>query len=86
MNRRPSGMPQITGAQMRAARALLRLRAEDLAQASKVGIATIRRAEAIDGTTSMTEPNADAIRRALEMAGVIFVEEDGEGRGVRFKK
>ncbi|SDR52100.1 hypothetical protein SAMN05519103_04444 [Rhizobiales bacterium GAS113] len=71
---------------MRAARALLRLHAEDLAQASKVGIATIRRAEAIDGTTSMTEPNADAIRRALEMAGVIFVEEDGEGRGVRFKK
>lgn len=27
-----------------------------------------------------------AIRRALELAGVIFVEENGEGPGVRLKK
>jgi hypothetical protein len=28
----------------------------------------------------------DAIRRALEKAGVIFVDENGEGPGVRLKK
>jgi hypothetical protein len=28
----------------------------------------------------------DAIQRALESAGVIFVEENGEGPGVRLKK
>ena len=27
-----------------------------------------------------------AIRKALEKAGVIFVEENGEGRGVRLRK
>ena len=45
---------------------------EDLAEASKVGVATIRRAESVDGPTSMTEANAEAVSRALEAAGVIF--------------
>ena len=65
-------MSQITGAQLRAARALLRWRADDLAQKSKVGVATIRRAEGVDGLTTMTGPNVDAVRRALEAAGVEF--------------
>ncbi|VFU08416.1 conserved protein of unknown function [Methylocella tundrae] len=71
---------------MRAARALVRWRAEDLAEASKIGIATIRRAEGTDGALSMTPANQAAIRAALEAAGVIFVEENGEGPGVRLKK
>jgi hypothetical protein len=79
-------MSHITGAQMRAARALVRWRAEDLAEASKVGVATIRRAESVDGPTSMTEANAEAVSRALEAAGVIFVQENGEGAGVRLRK
>ena len=36
-------------AQMRAARALLRWSALDLAKASKVGVATIRRVEVVEG-------------------------------------
>ena len=42
-------MSHITGSQIRAARALLRWRAEDLANEAKIGVATVRRAEAKDG-------------------------------------
>ncbi|MFG1237187.1 transcriptional regulator [Xanthobacter autotrophicus DSM 597] len=79
-------MSTITGAQIRAARALLRWRAEDLANASKVGVATVRRAEGEDGPVGMTAANVAAVRGALESAGVIFVEENGEGPGVRMRK
>ena len=79
-------MKTLTGAQLRAARALLRWRAEDLATNSKVGVATVRRAEAIDGETGLTAANAAAVRLALESAGVIFVDENGEGPGVRLRK
>ena len=79
-------MSHITGAQLRAARALIRWRAEDLADAAKIGVATVRRAEGQDGPLSMTAANEAAIRRALEDAGVLF-EGDGEnvegGPGVR---
>ena len=79
-------MSTITGAQIRAARALLRWRAEDLANASKVGVATVRRAEGEDGPVGMTAANVAAVRSALESAGVIFVAENGEGPGVRLRK
>ena len=56
---------EISGAQLRAARALLRWTALDLAKASKVGVATIRRVEVIDGEISATAANQAALRRAL---------------------
>src|SRR5262245_57587695 len=76
----------LTSAQIIAARALVRWRAEDLARESAVGVATIRRAELADEETSMTTPNDLAIRRALEAAGVIFIDENGDGPGVRLQK
>jgi len=76
----------LTSHQIRAARALLRWRAEDLARASAVGIATIRRAELADRETSMTVPNDMTVRRALEAAGVEFIDENGGGPGVRLRK
>lgn len=79
-------MSNITGSQIRAARALLRWRAEDLAREAKIGVATVRRAEAKDGDHGMTEANEAAVTAALEAAGVIFIAENGEGSGVRFKK
>lgn len=79
-------MVDITGAQIRAARALIRWRAEDLAKASGLGVATIRRAELLDGPVTMTAANLAALLRALEAAGVIFVPENGEGAGVRLRK
>jgi hypothetical protein len=76
----------LTSAQIRAARALLRWRAEDLAAASAVGVATIRRAELTEHETSMTAPNDMAIRQALEAAGVQFIDGNGGGPGVRLRK
>jgi hypothetical protein len=71
---------------MRAARAVLRWAATDLVQASGVSLATIHRAEAVDGKTAMTSANAFAIRRALEDAGVELIEENGGGPGARLKQ
>ena len=45
-----------------------------------------RRAELSDGETSMTAANDLAVRRALEMAGVEFIDENGGGPGVRLRR
>jgi ribosome-binding protein aMBF1 (putative translation factor) len=79
-------MVALTGAQIRSARALLRWSAQDLARHSSLGVNTIRRAEAADGTTSLTSANELAIRQALESAGIEFIEGNGTGEGVRFRK
>jgi transcriptional regulator with XRE-family HTH domain len=76
----------LTSQQIRAARALLGWRAQDLARSSAVGVATIRRAELAERETSMTTPNDMAVRRALEAAGVEFIDENGGGPGVRLRK
>ena len=76
----------LTSAQLRAGRALIRWSAEDLARASSVGLTTIRRAELTDAETSMTAANDLAVRRALETAGVEFIDENGGGPGVRLRK
>ena len=73
-------------AQIRAARALLRWSAEDLAREASLGLATIRRAEITESETSMTAANDLAVRRALESAGVEFIDENGGGAGVRLRK
>jgi hypothetical protein len=77
---------RITSAQLRAARALLRWSALELANVSKVGVATVRRAELVDGEVQMTIANEAALRRALELAGVEFIDENGGGAGVRLRK
>ena len=77
---------KITSSQMRAARALLRWSALDLAKASKVGVATIRRVEVVDGEISVTLANEAALRQALEAAGVEFIDDNGGGPGVRLRK
>lgn len=76
---------KITSGQLRAARAFLRWTAQDVADAARLGVATIRRAELQDGPLSVTEANAEAIRRALEAAGLEFIPENGGGPGVRLR-
>jgi hypothetical protein len=76
----------LVSSQIRAARALIRWTAEDLSRQSAVSLRTIRRAELAERDTSMTAANDLAIRRALEAAGVEFIEENGGGLGVRLKK
>ena len=79
-------MAALTGGQIRSARALLRWNASDLARHSALGVNTIRRAEAVDGRTSLTVANELAVRRAFELAGIEFIEENGGGPGVRLRK
>jgi hypothetical protein len=79
-------LKMLTSAQIRAARALLRWGAQDLARHSALGVTTIRRAELTEAATSMTVSNDLAVRRALEAAGVEFIDENGGGLGVRFRK
>jgi hypothetical protein len=76
----------LTSGQIRAARAFLRWRAEDLARESAVGVATIRRAELAESETSMTAANDLSVRRAFETAGVEFMDGNGGGPGVRLRK
>jgi transcriptional regulator with XRE-family HTH domain len=76
----------LTSAQIRAARSLIRWTADELAAASALSVATIRRAELKESETALTAANDLATRRALETAGVEFIEENGGGPGVRLRK
>ena len=75
----------LTSGQLRAARALLRWTAQDLANSSALSVATIRRAELTEAETSLTTANDLAVRRALEGAGIEFIDENGGGPGVRLR-
>lgn len=79
----------LTAAQVRAARALLDWSQKDLAAKSKLSVPTIKRMEGAMGPERSTDANVDAVRRALESAGVIFLDpksnKDG-GAGVRLKR
>jgi hypothetical protein len=79
-------MQRVAGFQIRAARAVLGWSAEDLARESSVSLRTIRRAEVSEVQTNMTNANEQAVRRALEAAGVEFIDENGGGPGVRLRK
>ena len=72
--------------QLKAARALVGWSQEDLAASSAVSIPTIRRLEAAEGPLGGRQGTVDALIAALTAAGVIFIEENGEGPGVRLRK
>jgi predicted transcriptional regulator len=76
----------ITTRQIKAARSLLAWSQEDLASRSAVPYPTIARIEALDGRIRGRASTAAKIVTALESAGVIFIEENGEGPGVRLRK
>jgi transcriptional regulator with XRE-family HTH domain len=70
-------------AQCKMARAALSLGVRDLADHAKVSPDTVARFERGEPLKKRT---VEALKTALEKAGVIFVEENGEGPGVRLKK
>lgn len=82
-------MTQLTAAQLRAARALLDWTQPKLAEVAKLSVPTIRRMESDRGPSASTEANVEAVRRALEEGGVVFLDpencKDG-GAGVRLRK
>ncbi len=69
--------------QCKMARVAVGLGIRELAELAKVAPATISRLEAGEELKPRT---VEAIQHALEVAGVIFVDENGEGPGVRLKK
>lgn len=77
---------KLTGAQLRAARALLQMDQKSLAELSKVSIATIKRLEPTLGPIRAHSVTIEALQRALEAAGIEFIGENGGGVGVRLAK
>jgi len=73
----------MTPAQCRMARAALEIGVRELAERADVSTNTIVRLERGEALKPRT---VAAIRAALEAAGVVFVEENGEGPGVRLRK
>lgn len=73
----------MSGAQIRAARALPRWSASDLSQASGVGTATLQRMEVMEGVPSGQVRTLVAIKEALEATGVEFVGTPTENPGLR---
>ena len=69
----------LSGLQIRAARALLRWSAQKLAEAAKVGVATVRRFELEDGIPSGNARILDAIKRAVEGQGIEFIGTPDDG-------
>ena len=74
----------ISPSQCRAARALLDWSQQQLADNAGVGIVTIRQLEA--DAHEPRRATLEVVRRALEAAGVEFIDENGGGAGVRLRK
>lgn len=74
----------MTPAQCKAARALLGLEQSEVADAAGIARATV-----VDFEKGLRVPRSktlDGIREALEAAGVVFIEENGGGAGVRLSQ
>lgn len=69
------------GEQIRAARALLGWTAADLAEKSGVSYPTIQRLDATKGPVGGRFETVDAVRKALENAGIQFLEAGGTAAG-----
>ena len=75
----------LTSDHIRAARALLRWSARELAQTAGVHTATVRRMERADGALRVTVDSLRKVQGALEAAGVEFLPDNG-GPGVRLRQ
>ena len=79
----------ITGNQIRAARSLVGMGQQELANAAKIGINTVRNMEGVGAERIRVRTDTlDAVVDALKAAGVVFVDDgpnDG-GPGVRLLK
>ena len=76
----------LQSAQIRAARALLGWRQEDLASVSKVGLATIARIEQGKGMVQGNFSTIMKIQQTLEREGIHFITDPGGAIGVRLEK
>ena len=76
----------ITGAQVRAAKSLIRWSGSDLADRAGVSLSSIRRIEAFDGVPDSASVKVlHSIQQAFEDAGIEFIGTAEDGPGVRLK-
>ena len=75
----------ITIEQLRAARGLLGWSQSDLANRAGLSLPTVKRLEAGFGPR-VSEQARGKLQRALESAGIQFIDENGGGPGVRLRK
>jgi transcriptional regulator with XRE-family HTH domain len=71
--------------QLRAARALLGWSQTELAIRAGLSLPTVKRVETRQGPR-VSEEARFALQRALEIAGIQFLDENGGGPGVRLRK
>ncbi len=76
-------MQLISGAQVRAARALLRMEQVQLAAAAGISANTVRKIEAADDVPNVRVGTIRALQAVLEAAGIIFVNSDEPGVRMR---
>jgi transcriptional regulator with XRE-family HTH domain len=76
----------ITSGQIRAARALLDWTRSELSEKSGVGISALMRFESADGVPAGNIKTIDAVKKALEEAGVEFTGSPDSQAGVRWRK
>ena len=75
----------ITAKQMKAARMLVEWGQKDLSAASGLSLPTIQRMETL-GPERSYAGNVAGVQAALEAAGVVFIDADDGGPGVRLRK
>lgn len=76
----------ISAGQIRSARALLDISAEELGRLANVGWATIQRFEAADGVPPSRAGTLERVQTALEQAGIEFLGDPETSPGVRLKR
>jgi len=80
----PAEEVMLTASQCRAARGLLDWTQQKLADAARIGVATVRQFEAAGAEPRQT--TLMVLKWAFEAAGVEFIDENGGGPGVRLRK
>ena len=74
----------LTGFQIRAARAGLKITARELAERSGVSLPTIHRFEAVDGVPPSRSSTLLEVKAALEAAGIAFTGTPTDQPGIQF--
>ena len=75
----------MTADQIRAARAMLRWSARELAERSSVHLSTVQRVELSRGILRGRIATLQRVQAALEAAGIEFIDQKDSGPGVRLR-
>ena len=76
---------KLTGRLIKAARALSGIRQVDLAEQARISLPTMKRIEGSKGIARGEPENIAAVVALLEASGVMFIDSNGYGPGVRLR-